>query len=177
MCTGHDAIFCYASENTKINRLIDWITLIQFKTHRRGVVQCIDPYYPFNVVTFTLHYIPVCLYFCFFLNLDIQILQIKMCQKLQEEEKPKENKMDQSFQKGVRKGADSGEMIDYKSAIAERFFWYCWSKHVFTFRITRLSLRNADTHLLNTTGTSGKRQVMCPWSVLGNCCFVTWLFY
>lgn len=69
--------------------------------------------------TFTLHYITMCLYFCFFLNLDIQILQIKMCQKLQEEEKPKKNKVDQSFQKGIRKGADSGETIDYKSAIAE----------------------------------------------------------
>lgn len=60
---------------------------------------------------------------CFFLNVDIQILQIKMCQKLQEEEKPKENEMDQSFQKGIRKGADSGEMIDYKSAIAEIYFF------------------------------------------------------
>lgn len=40
-----------------------------------------------------------------------------MCQKLQEEAKSKKNQMDQSFQKGIRKGADSGELMHYKPAI------------------------------------------------------------
>lgn len=70
------------------------------------------------VVTFTVLYICI----CSFLNVDIQVLQIQMCQKLQEEAKPKKNKMDQSIQKGIRKGTDSGEIMDYKSAFAEIYF-------------------------------------------------------
>lgn len=65
----------------------------------------------FGIVAITLpfcDYIFVCIA-AFFVNVDIQILQIKVCQKLQEEAKPKKNKMDQSIQKGNRKGADSGE--------------------------------------------------------------------
>lgn len=60
----------------------------------------------------------LCVSICSFLNVDVQVLQIQMCQKLQEEAKPKKNKMDQSIQKGIRKGADSGEMMNYKSAVA-----------------------------------------------------------
>lgn len=62
----------------------------------------------FFVVAFTLHYSFVCLY----VFLGIQILQIQMCQKLQEEAKSKKNKMDQSIQKGIRKGTDSGEIMN-----------------------------------------------------------------
>lgn len=34
-----------------------------------------------------------------------------MPQELQEEAQPKKNKMDQSVQKGIRKGADSGKLF------------------------------------------------------------------
>lgn len=49
---------------------------------------------------------------CLYVFLGIQILQIQMCQKLQEEAKSKKNKMDQSIQKGIRKGTDSGEIMN-----------------------------------------------------------------
>lgn len=38
-----------------------------------------------------------------------------MHQELQEEAKPKKNKMDQSIQKGIRKGVDSGELVVYRA--------------------------------------------------------------
>lgn len=53
--------------------------------------------------------------------------------------------------------------------------WFCSSNTLFFSRITLLSLRNAETRLLNITGISGKRQVMFPWRFSWYA--VTWLFY
>lgn len=152
---------CLALDNTSINYITNHINAVKILIE---VVQCIWSYYIHVMFLWSpLHCVTVlCVCVWSFLNVDIQILQIQMCQKLQEEAKPKKNKMDQSIQKGIRKGTDSGEMMNYNSAIAEiELLWYCSSKNKLFFRTTHLNLRNAEMHLLNITGISGKRQVMC----------------
>lgn len=88
--------------------------------------------------------------------------------------------MDQSIQKGIRKGVDSGELVIYKAPIVESLlnFTITYPTNIPSFRITLWSLRNAETCLLNITGICGTRQVMCTfisYKYLWKC-FVSWLF-
>lgn len=82
---------CFALDNTNI----DCITYINTVKVLREFVECIYSYYLFD--PFCSRFTDFCMCICSFLNVDVQILQIQMCQKLQEEAKPKKNKMDQSI--------------------------------------------------------------------------------
>lgn len=93
-----------------------------------------------------------------------------MCQKLQEEAKPKKNKMDKSIQKGFRKGTDSGEAINYKSEIAEIFFWFCiahlktlFQDNCFEFEKRRNAPVKYNRNLWEKTGNVST-------ILLSNCC-------
>lgn len=94
--------------NTNINCITNYSNKVKILIE---VVQCIWLYYPLDIFCSRL-YIALQFCVCLYVFLGIQILQIQMCQKLQEEAKSKKNKMDQSIQKGIRKGTDSGEIMN-----------------------------------------------------------------
>lgn len=77
--------------------------------------------------------------------------------------------MDQSFQKGIRKGAHSCELANCETHFVDcRFIslTVAYLTNVLSLRITLWSLRNAETYPLNITGNCGRRQVTCTFILL-----------
>lgn len=156
----------------KIITLLKVLIKITFLPLQTSQKCCCPVYRVWCIVTFKLHYIFVSL-LMFVLNFrhsDSANQNVSKTSRRSEiQEKPDGPKLLERHQeRSWQWWADSLQTC--------HICWFGSSNTLFFSRITLLSLRNAEMHLLNITGISGKRQVMFPWRFRWYA-FVTWLLY